>query len=410
MDWIIRFTAVAVLLLLVEYLVYRKWAMAGLSYDRAFTVRQAFEGETVLMRETIRNEKPLPIPLLTVESRMNGNLLLSSHANLEVNDIGYHKSLFTLLPFSKITRTHRVTCLKRGYYQVKSLAICIHDLFGLVRVAENEITVAAGIVVYPRLYDPGLFELPSHSLMGSMIVRRWIAEDPFLVSGIREYESGDPMKSVNWKASARTGGMKVNQFEHSANTRLMMLLNVESSQEQWGRDGDTEPVEHGISLCATLAQKAIENGMEAGFSANGRKADGSKGIIDIDCMSGEQQLYALWESMAMLELRRIMSFHTFLQTHAESGLRGCDILIFTTYVDEEIDQQATLLRMAGNSVEYWMLESQAGQEAGLQSAESGLRYEESVNPMDGIASHHDHSEYGASHFSMKRPEHEGGAA
>ena len=366
MDWMIRFIAVALLLLLIEFYVYRRWAMSGLTYDRAFTVRQAFEGETIQMRETISNAKPLPLPLLTVESRMNGNLRLSSHANLEVNDIGYHKSLFTLMPFSKITRTHQVTCLKRGYYEIKSLAVCIHDLFGLVRVAENAIPVKAGIVVYPKLYDPGLFDLPNHSLMGNLIVRRWIAEDPFLGSGIGEYESGEPMKSVNWKATAKTGDLKVNQFEHSANTRLMMLLNVESSQEQWGRDGDIQPVEHGISLCATLAKKAIDNGMEAGFSANGHQADGKKELINLACMSGDQQLYALWESMAMLEVRRVMSFHTFLQTHSESGLTGCDILILTTYVDREIDEQATLLRMAGNSVDYWMLEAQADQLEGLQ--------------------------------------------
>jgi len=356
MDWIMRFTAVSLILILLEYLAYRRWAMTGLKYDRVFSTRQAFEGETIQMLETIRNEKPLPLPLLTVESRMNGNLSLSSHANLEVNEIGYHKSLFTLMPFSKITRTHQVTCLKRGFYEVKSLAVCIHDLFGLIRVAENEIAVHAGIIVYPKLFDPGLFDLPSHSLMGNLIVRRWIAEDPFLLSGVREYESGDPMKSINWKASAKTGDLKVNQFVHSANTKLMMLLNVESSEAQWGRDGDTEPVEQGISICATLAKKTIDQGMEAGFAANGQPYGNNHGMIYLECMSGEQQLYALWESMAMLNLRRVMSFHTFLQTQVESGLRDCDILVFTTYVDEEIDKQVTLLRMAGNSVEYWMLE------------------------------------------------------
>ena len=356
MDWILRFTSVALLLILIEYTVYKRWATANLKYDRSFSVAHAFEGETVQMRETIRNAKPLPLPLLTVESRMNTNLRLSSHANLEVNDIGYHKSLFTLMPFSKITRTHQVCCMKRGFYEVRSLAVCVHDLFGLARVAENEVEVRAGIVVYPKLYDTENFELPSHSLMGNLIVRRWIAEDPFLLSGVREYESRDPMNAINWKATAKTGAMKVNQFDHSANTKLMLLLNVESSEQQWGRDGDTTPVEHGISLCATLAKKAIDNGMEAGFAANGRRTGGSKEPIQLESASGDPQLYALWEAMAMLEIRRSMSFHTFLQGQVDTGLSGCDILVLTTYVDEDIDQQVRLLRMSGNSVEYWMLQ------------------------------------------------------
>ena len=60
--------------------------------------------------------------------------------------------------------------------------------------------------------------------------------------------------------------------------------------------------------------------------------------------------------MAMLEIRRSMSFHTFLQGQVDTGLSGCDILVLTTYVDEDIDQQVRLLRMSGNSVEYWMLQ------------------------------------------------------
>lgn len=356
MDWIFRFIAVTLLLIIAEYALYKRWAMVGLAYNRTFSVDHAFEGEWVQMRETIRNNKPLPLPLLTVESRMNGNLQLSSHANLEVNDIGYHKSLFTLMPFSKITRTHQVRCLRRGYYEVRSLAVCAHDLFGLARVSENEVEVRAGIVVYPKLYDPGLFTLPSHSLMGNLIVRRWIAEDPFLLSGIREYESGDPLNAVNWKATAKTGALKVNQYDHSANTRLMLLLNVESSEQQWGRDGDTGPVEHGISVCATMAKKAIDQGMEAGFAANGCRFGGGREPIFLESASGDPQLYALWESMAMLEIRRSMSFHTFLETQVGLGLTGCDILVLTTYVDDAIDSQVRLLRLSGNSVDYWMLE------------------------------------------------------
>ncbi len=357
MDWMLRFTAVALILLFLEYMIYKRYATTGLGYQRAFSVRQAFEGETIQMLETIENNKPLPLPLLIVESRMNSNLQLSSHANLEVNEIGYHKSLFTLMPFSRITRTHQVTCVKRGYYQVRSLAIAVNDLFGLVRVAENEMFVNCGIIVYPKLLNPGEFTLPSHSYMGNLVVKRWIAEDPFLLSGVRDYGSGDPMKSINWKATAKTGELKVNQYEHSANTKLMILLNIESSATQWGRDGDTSPVEKGISIGATLAQIAINAGMEAGFASNGHPFGNEKGVIQIDCTSGDQQLYAIWESMAMLNLVRVKSFHTFLQSQVESGLTGCDVLIFTTYVDEDIARQAELLRYNGNAVDYWMLES-----------------------------------------------------
>jgi hypothetical protein len=43
---------------------------------------------------------------------------------------------------------------------------------------------------------------------------------------------------------------------------------------------------------------------------------------------------------------------------AGTGLSGCDILVLTTYVDDAIDRQIRLLRMAGNSVDYLMLQAQ----------------------------------------------------
>ncbi len=54
----------------------------------------------------------------------------------------------------------------------------------------------------------------------------------------------------------------------------------------------------------------------------------------------------------------VQSFHTFLDGLAGTGLSGCDILVLTTYVDDAIDRQIRLLRMAGNSVDYLMLQAQ----------------------------------------------------
>ena len=55
--------------------------------------------------------------------------------------------------------------------------------------------------------------MPSRKWQGDVLVKRWIMPDPFLVGGLREYRAGDPMRSVHWGASARTGRMQVKTYD-----------------------------------------------------------------------------------------------------------------------------------------------------------------------------------------------------
>ena len=62
-------------------------------------------------------------------------------------------------------------------------------------------------------------------------MRRWIVDDPFMLAGVREYQYGDSMRDVNWKATAKTGNLQVNQRDFTADRRLMVYLNVEDHEK-----------------------------------------------------------------------------------------------------------------------------------------------------------------------------------
>jgi hypothetical protein len=51
--------------------------------------------------------------------------------------------------------------------------------------------------------------------------------DPFAFSGIREYRRDDPMNRINWKASARTGELMVNQFDATTEYHVTILLDLD---------------------------------------------------------------------------------------------------------------------------------------------------------------------------------------
>lgn len=336
------------------------FGMVGITYDRRFSRPSAFEGERIELVEVIGNRKILPVPWIRVESRMSPALRFGRGGQSEEREINadrYHKSVFYLGPFSRITRRHDVTCLSRGHYEVGSVALTTGDLMA-AWIKTRQMTLSCALDVYPRLLSDEELDTPSTRWQGELAVRRWIMPDPFLVSGIREYRPGDPLRDVHWGATARTGTLQVKTRDFTADPRMLVVLNVQASEEQWGdlMDYEQAGVEQGIRIAATLCRRALDAGVEAGFATNacliGEKGTGKTILIPAERGAGQMQ--QLLTAMARMEIHREMTFPTFLESL--TSLQNADILILSLYDSEAIRLRMDMLRSAGNSVTFMRLE------------------------------------------------------
>jgi len=334
--------------------------MKKLSYDRCLSQKTGYEGQHVEMLETIRNAKALPVPRLKAESRIPKELAFekekqdSSH---EVSGGLYHRSLFFLAPMSAVTRHHDVTLKRRGVYNAGSVALTAGDLFSLSH-SEDSREPDCSITVYPAILPESELPDPANRWLGDAIVHRWIMPDPFLVNGIRAYASGDSLKDIHWKASARTGDLRVKVHDYTSDPKALVILNIQSNEYQWSDvpPQDEEMMEQGIRICATLCMRALKNGMNAGFATNaslpGHEGEGRCVYVPADVGSG--QLDRLLDMMARIRLHRETNFFTFLEEL--DFVTGEDILIVSAYQSEEIDRAVYRLRMQGNTVSTVMLE------------------------------------------------------
>ena len=89
---------------------FTKVGFKRLGYTRKLSKTEVFEGEHIDLIEIISNDKLTPIPWLRVESKMSQWLHFKNQENLEVLDDQFHRSVFYLRPYSKITRHYDVTC------------------------------------------------------------------------------------------------------------------------------------------------------------------------------------------------------------------------------------------------------------------------------------------------------------
>jgi len=340
----------ALLIISIQAMVYRKWGLKGVDYSRFFLHDSVFEGTDVQLIEVVTNNKLLPLPWLRLESRVDPGLKFQRQSNMDIKHQEFHKSFFSIMPFTKITRRHTVNCSRRGYYEINSAVLSCNDIFNMTQLYE-ELPLSANITVYPRIFPLHELGLASQSWNGDVVVRRWIVDDPFMVSGVREYRYGDPMNRINCSSTARTGKLQVYNTDYTANIKLMILLNMETLDKSWNYSTSNELIEKGISYCASLADYSISKGIETGFGCNGclKGSPGEPVFIPSRC-SIEQMRYLL-DVMARIVLKIPIQFHSFLDDIINTEVRNTDFLILTAYEDEHIKDRVNEIRKLGNSVE-----------------------------------------------------------
>lgn len=355
--WLVVLTGILVFL---QALLFSRFDFRRLHYERHFSVPAAHEGQRVELIESIRNEKLLPVPWLRAESRIPKELGFDKAATDAMHEVSggmYHRSLFFLAPMCAITRHHAITLLRRSVYSAGSVALTAGDLFALVH-REKQLELDCGIVVYPALLPDDALPDPAHRWLGEAVVKRWIMPDPFLVNGIRDYRPGDPMRDVHWKASARTGELRVKQRDYTSDPKALVILNVQVSPHQWSDvpPQDEERMEQAIRIAASLCQRALKSGMNAGFATNacfqGRQGKGE--YIYVPTAAGSSQGDKLMDTMARMALHRELTFPTFLGEL--KNVEGEDILIISFYEDDETRAAVNVLRQQGNNVSVYRME------------------------------------------------------
>ena len=336
--------------------VLRVFALKGLQCSRSFSVPAAHEGDTAEVIEVVRNDRPLIVPWLRLESRISSHLHFGRQENLGVSGEMYHRSLFMLMPYQQITRRHKVRLAKRGAYDIGNATLTAGDLLGFA-CATMEQRESVPILVYPKLLDPSEMPAPFYRLLGDSIVPRQLLQDPFLVNGIRPYQFRDNVRDIHWAATARTGELQVRTHDFTAQTRLMVVVNAQLTYHQWGSLMEYEhgPVEYAISMAATLCTQVLQSGLPCGFAAN-MPQDENDFCTVLPPSAGAAREEELLAAMAHLKVRFIKNFHEFLDELM--GLNGVDFLLITAYTCPEIEERIYELRQRGNTVHVHMLDKE----------------------------------------------------
>lgn len=296
---IIVFMLIGALLvyLIMEYIYQKKWNK-NLTVVIRFSKNNITAGEEAELIEVVTNRKWLPLPYINVKYQVDRSIVFEDGTdNFAVSDMVYRNDIFSLLMNQRITRRTRIACNRRGVYIIDKAQMVSTGMF-MNDVMVADVKQSAELVVYPERADVEGLEVTYNKLMGNIERNRHLYEDPFAFRGIRDYVSTDALSAVNWKASARTGQLMVNQYNETTSQQVCILLNLEPE----GALVRENLSEASISIASGLAQKLIESGIQVSMISNGADIV-TREPVNAEAASGFSHIDTINNLLARIDLK-----------------------------------------------------------------------------------------------------------
>jgi uncharacterized protein (DUF58 family) len=162
---------------------------------------------------------------------------------------------------------------------------------------------------------------------------------------VRDYHPEDPFRTINWKATARTGGLKVNVNDPVVSTVVMIVLNLDTFTHYW--EGlAIEQTERAIETAASIARWAIEQQVSVGVSTNGLTA-GYDTPLRIPPGRGLHHQAQIMSGLARLWAFSTVPVATILRQERLRGRRDVTYFIVSPMTSPAIATELRLYTLAG---------------------------------------------------------------
>ncbi len=328
-------------------IVARGWsrlALGGLRCTVVFDEDRAFPDDELDLLLTLENRWLVPIPWLEAELfiphrlyPLTGTLKPWSGAGGRVVHV-----LTTLLPFRRQTWHYRLRCRARGEYVISNVWVVVSDALRLFP-RRLGLPVEARLIVYPRIVALEQLGLRSRLPQGDVVLRSILIEDPLRPIGVRDYRSGDPPKSIHWKASARRPHLQTKVLERTTRLQLALYLDAHCFDHPWVAYRETY-FERAVTAAASLANAVSERGGRVALGISGDRQ------LYLPAALGPDHLREILEALAVVTPRRGRPLQSVLAASLWRQPAGATIVVLVPALLEELAEELSVTRGRGHPV------------------------------------------------------------
>lgn len=337
------------------------WTVQGvkrLKYTIKMETVRSQVGESFFLEAEVTNQFFLPIPWLEL------NIQVPPGFNLEY---GNKVVVFDLSPREKRTVHYELVCGRRGAYDFGAAVIHMGDLFGIF-VREISFQASNKLIVYPKIIPLEGLAIPNFQNMGATFTLRAANEDLTGPTGTRRYVSGDPLNRIHWRATARTGQLRVKEYDLHTSAEVCIFLDLAADSYA----GEEETLETGITCAASIANFCFYNRLRYGLVIN------SSDIYVQPTSRDAGQLLKTLEHLALAKAGEGYLFAQSILLESRSFVPGTTFILITPKIDDKLTEVINLLRRRG----YGSLVVQIGPAEEMVKLLEGIRCLSGVNELN----------------------------
>ncbi len=195
------------------------------------------------------------------------NMQLPVYSEMEILDGTNVHILFKGFKEREMTFEYRIRSTRRGFFKWSNAVFEYIPAIGSKRRQTVEFPVASILEVDPgiSLLSRSQFQLRTNKNTPRNSVTR-IGPPTHEFESIREYQPGDPFKSINWKSSARNlhrEALMVNVYEREGLKNFIFL--VDSSPFMGSGSREENPLEYSIKLVLSGTRYLLSKSYNVGF-------------------------------------------------------------------------------------------------------------------------------------------------
>jgi uncharacterized protein (DUF58 family) len=311
--------------------------------------RRAFSGEEVRLDVTLANRKLLPLPWFEWRMAVAGPFDVP----------GEHLAAAAAPGTSWIVRRgamgwyeqqawdFRLASHERGWFFVGPARVRSADLLGMFPSAK-EFGDPYHVTVYPRVFPIEDLGLPADRPFGERKGRNPIFEDPIRVAGLREYRPGDPLKRIDWKATARAGELQSRVYEPSSTQQLYLMVNIDTMEHPWEGYLKDE-LERIVSVSASIAVWAAGVRYSVGILANGAYPDADR-PIRLAPSRARDQLTRILDALAVIQPLTMGDLAGAIERESGRLAAGSTIVVVASLIPTRLAGAIARLAAEGNRV------------------------------------------------------------
>ena len=190
--------------------------------------------------------------------------------------------------------------------------------------------------------------IPSQQLFGDIRLKSHLFQDPVLTAGVRDYHSGDSLKRIHWKSTARLGKLQTKVYEPTTTVDISIFLDVRTLRAPlWGSVYQLQ--ELGIITAASISQHALKAGFRVGLYVN-QITRFSQGMVTVPHSQHPDQLLQILEALAQLHQVETIPIARFIRQEASNLPWGSTLLVISAQPADKLLATLLDLKRVGRSV------------------------------------------------------------